>query len=88
MYLSRLSAVGFKSFAERLDLKLQKGIICVVGPNGCGKSNVVDALKWALGEQRPRSLRSHSMDDVIFFRVTDAKAAGYVRSVRDNRQLR
>ena len=66
MHLSRLTAVGFKSFAQRLDLPFQKGISCVVGPNGCGKSNVVDALRWALGEQRTRSLRSHHMEDVIF----------------------
>ncbi len=76
MYLSRLTAIGFKSFADRLDLKIQDGLVCVVGPNGCGKSNVVDALKWALGEQRPRSLRSHSMDDVIFSGSRTRKALG------------
>ena len=76
MYLSRLTAIGFKSFADRLDLKIQDGLVCVVGPNGCGKSNVVDALKWALGEQRPRLLRSHSMDDVIFSGSRTRKALG------------
>ena len=76
MYLSRLTAFGFKSFAQKLEIPLDKGITCVVGPNGCGKSNVVDALRWALGEQRARSLRSHQMDDVIFSGSRSRKPRG------------
>lgn len=76
MYLSRLTALGFKSFVQQLDLSLQKGITCVVGPNGCGKSNVVDALRWALGEQRVRSLRSNNMEDVIFSGTRNRKPLG------------
>jgi chromosome segregation protein len=76
LHLTRLQALGFKSFAQKLDMPFQTGVTCVVGPNGCGKSNVVDALRWALGEQRPRSLRSGSMGDVIFSGTRTRKPLG------------
>ena len=66
MHLSRLEIFGFKSFANKLDLRMDDGITAVVGPNGCGKTNVVDAIRWVLGEQRPRFLRGDRMEDVIF----------------------
>lgn len=66
MYLSRLEIFGFKTFAQKVDLHFDDGITNIVGPNGCGKSNVVDALRWALGEQKSSVLRSEKMENVIF----------------------
>ncbi len=66
MYLSKLEVFGFKSFAQKINLSFDSGLTAIVGPNGCGKTNVVDAIRWALGEQRPTMLRSDKMEDVIF----------------------
>ncbi|MCL2443755.1 MAG: AAA family ATPase, partial [Treponema sp.] len=66
MFLKRLSIFGFKSFADRTEIEFNNGITALLGPNGCGKSNVVDAVKWVLGEHAIRSLRAEKMEDVIF----------------------
>lgn len=66
MKLEKIIINGFKSFADKTELRFDQSITAIVGPNGCGKSNVVDALKWVLGNQSPKSLRSGQMTDVIF----------------------
>lgn len=66
MQLSKLEIKGFKSFGDKVVLNFDEGITGVVGPNGCGKSNIVDAIRWVLGEQKTRALRSEKMENVIF----------------------
>ncbi|HET9581830.1 MAG TPA: chromosome segregation protein SMC [Gemmatimonadota bacterium] len=73
MKLQRLEMFGFKSFADRVTIEFNPGITAIVGPNGCGKSNISDAIRWVLGEQRPTLMRSSHMDEVIFNGSRDRK---------------
>src|SRR6266508_5514247 len=76
MRLEGIIVHGFKSFADKTDVQVFPGVTCIVGPNGCGKSNVADAIRWALGEQSPKMLRGQKMEDVIFHGTASRRSLG------------
>ena len=88
MKFRRLRLTGFKSFVEPAEIVIEAGLTGVVGPNGCGKSNLLEALRWVMGESSYKNMRASGMDDVIFSGTADPPRPQHRRSHADPRQRR
>jgi len=79
--IRKLELVGFKSFCDRTHIPFNEGVTAIVGPNGCGKSNIADAISWVVGEQSAKSLRTDKMEGIIFNGTQARKPTGYAEVV-------
>ncbi len=86
MHFSKLRLTGFKSFVDQTELIIQDGLTGIVGPNGCGKSNLLEAIRWVMGENRPTAMRGGGMEDVIFAGAATRSAKNFaeVSLILDN----
>ena len=86
VFLRQIDAHGFKSFADKVNIKFDSGVTAVVGPNGSGKSNITDAIRWVLGEQSARMMRGSKMEDIIFDGTVNRSPMNYasVSLILDN----
>ncbi len=90
MYLSKVDIFGFKSFAQKTSLKFNEGMSCIIGPNGSGKSNIVDSIRWVLGEQKLATLRTDRMENVIFNGTNSRKQLGMAEvslTIQNNKNI-
>jgi len=90
MYIKNIELQGFKSFLNKTNISLERGVTAVVGPNGCGKTNIIDAVRWVLGEQKKSTLRSAKMEDVIFNGTQSVKPINFCQvklTIDNDRQI-
>ena len=88
MKFSKLDLTGFKSFYDKTTILIEDGLTGIVGPNGCGKSNIVEALRWCMGETSAKSMRGSGMEDVIFSGTSNKPEKKFIRSIFSDKKFR